>query len=88
MNRSVCMRNLKEILRLIHKCTFSYREIGSACGCSERTVRRVRDAAIKARITWPLPEDMDDNTLVEKMYGPRSKGTVLLLLIHYYDRIV
>ena len=66
------MRNLKEILRLIHKCTFSYREIGRVCGCSERTVRRVRDAANIAGIEWPLPEDMDDNALVEKMYGPNT----------------
>jgi len=57
---------------LIHKCTYSYREIGRVCGCSERTVRRVRDAANNAGITWPLPEDMDDNALIEKMYGPNS----------------
>jgi len=66
------MRNLKEILKLINKCTFSYREIGRVCGCSERTVRRVRDAAINAGITWPLPENMDDNALVEKMYGTNT----------------
>jgi len=66
------MRNLKEILKLINKGTFSYREIGRVCGCSERTVRRVRDAANKAGITWPLPEDIDDNTLVEKMYGSNT----------------
>ena len=66
------MRNLKEILRLIHKCAYSYREIGRVCGCSERTVRRIRDAAKDAGISWPLPEEMDDNTLIEKIYGPNT----------------
>ena len=72
MNRSVSMRNLKEMLRLMNKGTYSYREIGRSCGCSERTVRRVRDKAKEVGIVWPLPEDMDENALDEKMYGDNT----------------
>lgn len=69
MNRSVSMRNLKEMLKLLSKGSYSCRKIASACGCSERTVRRVRDRAKEVGIVWPLPEDMDENALNEKMYG-------------------
>ena len=65
------MQKIKRILRLSLKAGRSQREVARACGLSQPSVQRVLKRAREAGLEWPLPEDLDEEALAERLYGKR-----------------
>ena len=69
------MRKTREILRLRWGKKLSQREVGQSCNCSSSTVHDVVARAKLAGLGWPLPADLDDATLEERLY-PKPPSAV------------
>ena len=70
------MRKIKEVLRLKYQCDLSRRQIADSCQVSRSTVADYLYRAERAGIGWPLPEDLTDQQLEQKLFPPQ--GTVAL----------
>jgi predicted transcriptional regulator len=57
------MRKTVEILRLKHEVGLTHRQIARSCGLTHPTVSSYLERAAAAGLTWPLPEDMDEERL-------------------------
>jgi len=76
-NQRLLMRQIREVLRQKHALGLSERQIGRSLGISKSgvgdTIRRARLCAL----TWPLPEDMTDDDLDQRLFStPEAAGTV------------
>jgi transposase len=67
------MRTFKEVLRLKFDHQLTNRKIARSCAISHVTVGKYLDLATKAGITWPLPEDLDDTQLEQRLYATVSR---------------
>jgi len=67
------MRTFKEVLRLKFDHQLTNRKIARSCAISHVTVGKYLDLATKAGITWPLPEDLDDSQLEQRLYATVSR---------------
>ena len=65
------MRKLREVLRLSYSAGLSIRKISASTKISVGSIQSILKLAVQLKITWPLPEDWDDQTLALKFY-PRS----------------
>jgi transposase len=74
-NGRISMRSIKELLRLKFDNGLSNRAIAKSCGVSHTVVNHYILRARQAGIGWPLPEDMDENTL-EGMLSCREQNRV------------
>jgi len=63
------MRQIREILRLKHQNALSVREIARSCGLPASTVGDYLRRAEAAALSWPLPEDLTEEQLLEKLLG-------------------
>jgi transposase len=63
------MRKIREALRLCLAEGLSPRQAGIATGLPRTTVRRYVERAAEVGLAWPLPSDMDDRALEERLYG-------------------
>jgi len=63
------MRKIREALRLCLAEGLSPRQAGIATGLPRSTVRRYVVRAIEVGLGWPLPPDLDDRALEERLYG-------------------
>ena len=63
------MNSIREILRLHHECGRSQREVARSCGLSAGAVNKVLRLAGQAGLSWPLPPDLDEGELFERVYG-------------------
>lgn len=70
----VAMNMIEEVLRLHHECGRSQREIARSCGLSAGAVNKLLRLAGEAGVAWPLPEDLDEAQLEERLYG-RAAGS-------------
>jgi transposase len=61
------MRHIKEILRLKHQNRLSVREIARSCGVPASTVGDYLNRAQGAGLAWPLPEDLTEPQLMERL---------------------
>lgn len=71
------MRKITEVLRLNQEGKLSARTIARGCKLARSTVAEYIRRAQAAKLTWPLPEGMDDEKL-EKLLFPaedRDKST-------------
>jgi Transposase and inactivated derivatives len=68
------MRKIKEILRLKHENGLSLRKIGVCCNLNSSTVSDYLARAKIAGISWPISDDMDDETL-ENLLFPKNLTT-------------
>lgn len=59
----ISMRKVKDVLRLKHAAQFSNRQIADAIGVARSTVADYLRRAEMAGLTWPLPDDLDEETL-------------------------
>ena len=66
------MRKIKEVLRLHFEHQQSARQIAKSCNIARSTVKEYLDRAQKAELIWPLPAEMDDATLENLLFPPRS----------------
>jgi len=65
------MRKLREVLRLSYNVGLSIRKISVSTKISVGSIQNILKLAAQLNITWPLPEDWDDQALALKFY-PRS----------------
>lgn len=61
------MTNYKEILRL-HSLNINNTQIAASCGCSRTTIINVLKSADEKGITWPIPSNMSDKELADKLF--------------------
>ena len=72
MQRGLTMRKIAELLRLKYDLKLTHRAIGSSLGISPGTVSDyVRRCSI-AKIGWPLPAEMTEEDLNQKLFSNLS----------------
>lgn len=69
------MRMIKEVLRLYYSCGLSHKKISKALGCSHGSIAEYIHRAQAAGLTWPLPDELDDAQLEQKLFPPNAKKT-------------
>ena len=75
MSLRLSMRKIKEILRLKWELKLSNRSIATSIQVSSSTVSDCICRAIRAKLSWPLAEGMDDEMLEKLLYLPaRNKA--------------
>ena len=62
------MRKTAEILRLKHEAGLSNRQISQSCGLSHPTVAKYLERAEEAGLSWPLPKDLDEDQLEQRLF--------------------
>jgi len=67
------MRQVREVLRLRFGGGLSGREIARRLGISPATVRETLKRFAAAGLFWPLPEDLTETVLEDKLYGSAGK---------------
>ena len=67
------MRKFNEVLRLKYEHHLTNRKIAKSCAMSHVTVGKYLDLAKQAGITWPLPDDIDDSQLEQRLYANVSR---------------
>ncbi len=70
------MRKISEILRLKYGQNFSTRQIAKCCGIGKSTVAIYLSRAEKAGISWPLPENMTEETLHALLFPQQKDHSV------------
>ena len=65
------MRKIREVLRLKWECGLSNRAIARSCSISHSTVAEYLRRTQEAELSWPLPEDLDEDRLFELLF-PKS----------------
>ena len=66
------MRKVKDILRLKYAAHFSNRQIADSIGVARSTVADYLRRAEMAGLTWPLPEDLDEETIDRLLFRDRA----------------
>ena len=62
------MRKVREVLRLRHALSLSYREISEALGVGKTAAGEIVRRAEVVGLTWPLPEVFDDRELERRLF--------------------
>ena len=68
----LAMHQIKDILRLRYEAGLSQREIARSLNLSVGVVSKYLQLAAAAGIRWPLPEDLDETSLAQKLQPPTS----------------
>ena len=61
------MRKIREILRLRYKCRLSIRQISASARVSTGAVTKYLRQFEKSGLSWPLPDEMDDSVLINRL---------------------
>ena len=69
------MTNYREILRL-HSLGLNKIEIASSCQCARNTVAATLQRAANCVQQWPLPEEMSDKQLSERLFPSSTSKPV------------
>ena len=69
------MTNYREVLRL-HSLGLNKTEIASSCQCARNTVAATLQRAANCGLQWPLPEEMSDKTLSERLFPSSASNSV------------
>jgi transposase len=67
------MRTIKEVLRLRWEAGLSQREIAISCRIARSTVADYVLRAQAAGLSWPLPEDLDEEALEQLLFPPAAR---------------
>jgi len=62
------MRKIREVFRLKFDCDISNRQIAKSCNIARSTVGEYLFRFQQAALSWPLPQDIDDNQLEQLLY--------------------
>ncbi|MGI8405006.1 MAG: IS21 family transposase [Thermomicrobiales bacterium] len=65
------MRKIKEVLRLRFGLGLHQDQIARSCSIGQATVHRYLERAAAAKLSWPLPESLDDRRLDELLFPAR-----------------
>jgi transposase len=73
------MRKIAEVLRLKWECGLSNRTIARGCSISHSTVAEYLRRAQEAGLSWPLPDDLGEDTLYELLFpkAPRPDSRAI-----------
>lgn len=66
------MRKLREILRLKLEAGLSGRAIARSCGLSSSTISEYLGRVAVAKLTWPLPPELDDDAALTRLLFPQE----------------
>ena len=66
----VAMRKIREALRLHFACGQSKRQISPLVGVGPTAVGEYIGRAVRAGLSWPLPETLDDEALERRLFPP------------------
>ncbi len=66
------MRKIREVLRLKHACRASDRLIAQSVGIGRTTVAEYLRRAAVIGITWPIPPELDDSALEQRLFTPHG----------------
>ncbi len=69
------MNNIKDILRRRHDLGLPRAQIAAAIGVSAGTVSHVLERASAAGLSWPLPDDLDDEALRARLYPTPARDS-------------
>ena len=69
------MRQIREILRLRHAEKLSLRDVAASLGMPFTSVANHVRRAERAGVTWPLPDDLDDDALERLLFGDATPST-------------
>ncbi len=69
--KRTAMRKLREVLRLSYSAGLSIRKINASTKISVGSIQNILKLAEQLGVSWPIPEDWDDQALALKFY-PRS----------------
>jgi len=61
------MRKIREVLQLT-AARLSARQIASSVGIARSTVSDLQRRAVAAGVSWPLPEEVDEEALTHRLY--------------------
>ena len=67
------MRRIRDVLRLTFEAGLGPQQVSIATGLPRTTVRRFLERAARQDLSWPLPEELDDHRLEERLFGPRRE---------------
>lgn len=70
------MRKISEILRQRYELNRSYRDISNSLNISISTVSTYLCYAKTANVSWPLPQDVSDQELQDRIFLPATKSEV------------
>jgi transposase len=73
------MRKIVEVLRLKHELQLAERNIAASCGIARSTVQDVLKRFRTSKVPWPLPAEVDETALYERLYPPAVAPTSVLL---------
>jgi transposase len=68
------MRKIAEVLRLKWECQLSNRAIARSCSISHSTVSEYLRRAQEAGLSWPLPAELDEDTLYELLFPKATRN--------------
>ena len=71
--KRLSMRKIKEVLRLKWANNLSDRKIAQSCNLSRPAVVSYLDRAKQAGLSWPLPDDLTDEALENRLFPPSPK---------------
>lgn len=75
--KRLSMRKIREILRLKYYCNRSIREISQSCGMGRGTVGDYLHRAKAAGLSWPLPDELSDTCLEQRLFPSTASRTIL-----------
>ena len=70
------VRKLREVIRLRLQANLSGRGIAKSCGISPSTVAEYLGRIALAGLTWPLPRELDDDAVLERLLFPDENRPV------------
>lgn len=68
------MRKITEVLRLKWTCGLSNRAVARSCRISHSTVSEYLVRAKQAGLSWPLPEDLDEDGLYRLLFPEKVQA--------------
>lgn len=71
--RRISVKKVREIMRLRHDQQLSQSNIAISVGCSRSAVQDCLARAAKNGLSWPIPEDWDDDFLEGVLYNHSAK---------------
>ena len=70
------LRKTREILRLKLQAGLSQRAIARSAKVSQSTVNDYVGRAVVAKLTWPLPPELDDDEALDRLLFPAKRHPV------------
>lgn len=74
-NRRICMRKIRQVLKLYFSQHYSQRKIAKSLAISRDAVADYLTRAATAHVVWPLPSEMDDTELESFLFPIKTNNT-------------